>query len=99
MINNIAQQFKNLDRIKIYEIEVMDKRTEEIEYFILNISIKGNKFIATHEPTTFAEEESNKIAYTEIEIDEAFTLDEHLQNLYSECIDKIIKSDFFTLID
>jgi hypothetical protein len=99
MINNIVQQFENLDRIKIFEIEVMDERTKEIEYIIFDISIEGNKFIAKHEPTTYAEEESNKIAYTEIEIDESFTLDEHLQNLYSECVDKIIKSDFFTLID
>lgn len=101
MRNKIKKEFENLDRMKIFEIGVIDKRTNKNEYIIFHISIEGNKFIATHEATTHAEEKSNKIAYVSTII-EAFSfieLDEYLQNIYEECINKISKSDFFTLIN
>jgi hypothetical protein len=95
--DTIQKQFEECDKTKIFEIEVIDNKTNKNEYIIFNISIEENKFIATHEATTHAEERSNKIAFVEVEINPLFSLDEHLQELHEECIYKIINSDFFTL--
>lgn len=95
--DTIQTEFENCDKMKIFEIPVINKQTNEEDYIIFDISIENNKFIATHEPTTHEEETSTKIAYVEIDIDPLFSLDEHLQELHEECTYKIINSDFFTL--
>ena len=95
----IQTEFENCEKMKIFEIEVTDNRTNKDEFIIFDISIENNKFIATHEATTHEEQESNKIAFVEVKIDPLFSLDEHLQELHEECIYKIINSDFFTLIN
>ena len=95
----IQTQFEECDKIKLFEIAVINNRTNKEEYIIFDILIEENKFIATHEATTHEEQESNKIAFVEVKIDPLFSLDEHLQELHEECIYKIINSDFFTLIN
>jgi hypothetical protein len=92
-------EFDNMNLEKIFEIEVIDKRTNKEDYLIFDIELIEDKLIATHEATTHEEEKSNKISFVEIHLDEFFTLDEHLQELYTECINKIINSDFYTLKD
>jgi hypothetical protein len=96
-MKNFRKEWNNTDKIKVFEIPVIDKRTGNDEYILFHISLVGKKFIAQHEATTQAEELSNKIAFCSIDIDSDFSLDENLQELYSECIQKIIDSEFFEL--
>lgn len=98
-MKTIQQQFNDLELIKIFEVLVTDKRTNTEEYIIFNIEIIDGEFHATHEALTTKQKESSKIAFVSIEIDEDFTLDENLQELYSECYDALITSEFFEPLD
>ena len=93
----ITEQFKSMDKLPLFEIAVVDKRTQEQEYIIFDISIQDNKFIAQHVPFNKKEELSDKIAFCSVDIDTYFSLDENLQELYSECIQSIINSTFYEL--
>ena len=98
-MESIKKQFEEITKIKIFEVEVTKKGTKEKDYIIFNISIDKNKFVAQHEGLTKEEETSEKIAYKSILIDPECTIDENLQELYNECINAILQSDFFNLID
>ena len=96
-IEKIKQDFENITKFKIFEIEVIDKRTNEQDYIIFDISIDKDNFVAQHVPLCEEEEKSNKIAFKAIELDENFSLDENLQDLHEECTQSIIDSDFYEL--
>lgn len=93
----IQQQFEEVTLIKVFEISVIDRRTNENEYIVFDIDINGNTLEATHEALNKEEKESNKIAFKSIEIDEDFSLNHHLENLHEECINAIIESEYFEL--
>jgi hypothetical protein len=93
----ISEQFESLTTLPMFEIEVTDKRTNEIEYIIFNISIRDSKFRAEHIALNETQQQSNKIAFCSINIDSFLTLDENLQDLYDECINAIIESTFYEL--
>jgi hypothetical protein len=99
IMKTIEQQFNEITLMRLFEIKVIDKRTNEEEYIIFNINIENNSFIATHESLTKEQSESNKIAFVKFDIDEDFSLDSHLQELYNVCIDAILESEFFQLAD
>jgi hypothetical protein len=94
--NKIKDEFNSLTLDRIFELPVINK-TGEIDYIIFNIEIVGNEFRAYHEPLTIEQEASEKIAFCSIEIDPDFSLDEHLTELYGECQQAILESDFFEL--
>jgi hypothetical protein len=94
--NKIKAEFDSLQLDRIFELPVINK-TGEIDYIIFNIEIVGNEFRAYHEPLTTEQEASEKIAFCSIEIDPDFSLDEHLTELYGECQQAILESDFFEL--
>jgi hypothetical protein len=89
----------NLNLIKVFEIEVFNKKTNLKDYLIFEIEIANNKFIASHEATSLKEEKSKKIAKVEMKIDFDFSLDENLQELYNLCIEKIFLSDYFEIYE
>lgn len=99
IMKTIEQQFNEITLMRLFEISVIDKRTNEREYIIFDIDIENNSFIATHESLTKEQSESNKIAFVKFDIDEDFSLDSHLQELHNVCIDAIIESEFFQLAD
>lgn len=96
-LKQLREEWNASTLMKIFEIEVIDKRTNEKDYIIFDIEIEGNKFKATHIPLTEAEETSNKIAFKTVNIDSDFSLDENLQELFEECTTAIMDSDFYTL--
>jgi hypothetical protein len=81
----------------MFEIEVTDKRTQDDEYIIFNISIQDNKFRAEHIALNQQQEDSDKIAFCSVNIDSFLTLNENLQELYDECIEAINSSSFYEL--
>lgn len=93
----IRKQFESMDKLPMFEIAVTDLRTQTDEYIIFDISIQDNKFIAQHIALNQEQEDSNKMAFCSVDIDTYFSLDENLQELYSECINAIIKSTFYEL--
>ena len=95
----IEEQFNSLTLIKVFEISVNDKRTNENEYILFHIFIDNGEFIAKHESLSEAQSKSDKIAFVSIDIDEVFSLHQNLEVLHEECINAIIESDFFILND
>ncbi len=95
----IHEQFTALDKIKIFEIPIIDNRSGEQDYIIFDIKVKHSYFIATHVALTKQQEQNNKVAYVQTRIYEDYSLDVNLQYLYEDCINAIIGSDFYTLID
>lgn len=98
-MNNLKAQFNSIDKMKLFEISVIDKRTNENEYIIFYISLEKNTLVATHESLTAKQSKSKKISYVKTVLDNCYSLDENLQNLYDNCINAILNSDFFTLND
>jgi hypothetical protein len=95
----IEQLFNEITLMRLFEIPVIDKRTNEREYIIFDINIENNSFVATHESLTQEQSESNKIAFVKFDIDEDFSINSHLQELHNLCEDAILNSDFFELAD
>jgi hypothetical protein len=90
-------EWESITKMKLFEIEVIDKRTNETDYIIFDIFINGRSFIAQHESLSTKQEKSKKIAFCKVVIDLDFSLDQNLQELYSECQEAIIDSEFFEL--
>lgn len=93
----ITEQFESLNTLPLFEIAVTDKRTQADEYIIFNISLENSKFIAQHVPLNQQQEDSDKIAFCSVSASNWLTLDESLEDLYSECIQSIIDSTFYEL--
>lgn len=96
-IHPLQKQLNESGLIPCFEIEVIDKRTNEKDYINYDIEVKENKLIAYRIGLTEEEEKSDKIAFDSIDIDMDFSFDENFQNLYDEIINSIIDSEFFKL--
>lgn len=94
---DFLKQWNNVTKIKCFEIPVTDKRTNESDYIIFDITTDGKTFRAKHIGLTKEQEKSRKVAFVSTDIDLDFSIDENLQELYSACIDAIIESDFFEI--
>jgi hypothetical protein len=96
-IEKLKEEFRNLDLIKVFEIEAIHKKTGEAEHICFWIEAKKHSLIAIHPSLTEKEQRSKKIAFKSIVLDASFSLDENLQELHEECTTAILDSDFFTL--
>ena len=96
-LDDLHKQWDELDRIKVFEIQAIDKRTKEQEWLLFDISLVGEKFIAEHDSFTEAEERSLKIAHEWCLVDTDVSMDENLEYLHEKCIEAIIGSDFYEL--
>jgi len=94
-----TNDWEKLEKIKVFEIEVIDNRTNEKDYILFNISLEDDMFIAEHVPLTKDQERSEKVSFVYIDIDWDFSLDKNLQDLYGECVNAIAFSDFYVLND
>ena len=94
---SISEQFNELTLLPLFEMQVINKKTNENEFIIFDISIDDNKFKAQHIALNKEQEQSNKISFCSINIDSFFSLDENLQELHDECIQSIIDSEFYQL--
>jgi hypothetical protein len=94
----LLQDWDNITAIKIFEIEVFNKLSQDIDYIIFDIFIENDCLNAYHESMTIDELESDKISFVSIDIDYDFSINENLVYLYNACTDKIISSDFYELI-
>lgn len=90
--------FNNIDKLKMFEIEVISKETKQTDYIIFDIAIEGLSFVAQHESLTTKQSGSKKISSISTRIDTDFSIYQNLEELYSACIDAICNSDFFDLL-
>ena len=97
-IEKLKSELENSNLLPMFEIEVMDKH-KEIEFVTCDIKIENNMLVCQRDAVNTKEEDSKFIAKSEVEIDEDFTLDENLQELYDEVINDIIEGDLFDLVD
>lgn len=95
-MKNLKKEFNECTKLMIFEIEVLDNNNE-IDYIIFDLSIQKNTLVAQHIPLTKKEEKSKKIAFKKLALDNCFSLNEHLQELYEICENSIVESEFFEL--
>lgn len=95
-INTIKQEWDACEKIKVFEIDVVDKRTGDNGYVLFDIELRGRTFYATHEALTTKEEKSKKIAFEKVVVDPFYSLDFSLGCLYDECFCAISESDFYS---
>lgn len=98
-MKNLINEFNAIDKMKIFEIAVIDKRTSEREYIIFDIELQKRSLIAQHEALNTRQSKSKKIAFIKIVLDPIFSIDENLQSLYEECKTAILESEFFELAE
>ena len=98
-MGTIEQQFSECKKIMAFELMVLNKRTDEIEYLLFNLTISNNEIRANRVPLTEGEESGFFITYERVVIEENFSLDQHLQALYERCVDAIIASPFYALAE
>ncbi len=96
-MKNLINKWNELTKIKVFEIPVIDKRTNEREYLLFNLEIDNGYIYAYHEPLNTEEQNSDKRAYEKSNLDSDYSLSENIQELYEKCIHYILISDFFTL--
>ena len=82
----------------LFEIEVKDRRTGERDQIIFNITVEEDVIEASHVSLNVAQSKSDKIAFVSVDIDDDFSLYDHLTALYEECIGAIIESEYYELI-
>jgi len=95
----LKKELEECGEIPVFEIEVINRKTKEMEFLIIDIevNIEKNKLVGIREAINTTEEKSNKIATTEVDIDNDFSLDHHLEELFTAIIEEICTSEFFEL--
>jgi len=93
--DELNDQLANCGKLPMFEIEVTD--TDGSQDFILcDISINGDQMTASREAVSTSELESDKIASNSVNIDDCFSLDDHLQALHDAVMCSILEGDLFT---
>ena len=93
---DLQDQLNNSGKEPYFEIEVTDSNGEQ-DFILCEVYCKGNRLIAEREAVSQKEWDSRYIACDKLAIDDAFSLDEHLQELYSLVIDSINEGGLFKL--
>ena len=96
---DFLNQWNEVTLLKLFEIPVTDKRTNESDYIIFDIEIEDNKFIAQHVALNQKESDSKFVATIAIDLDYDFSIDRNLEELYDACITEIIDSEFYKLAE
>ena len=95
-MTNFQQQLNDSNLLPIFEIEVTAKEGQT-DYVVCNISVKDKQLVAQRDAISTEEEQSQYIAKTSVDIDDCFSLDEHLQNLFAEVTNDIVAGDLYNL--
>lgn len=82
--------------IPVFEIEVTDKEGQT-DYVTCWITTKSDQLIAHRNAVSKSEEVSIYVAKTVVDIDDCFSLDEYLQDLFAEVNNDIVAGDLYNL--
>jgi len=89
----------NVTKFKMVELQVIDKRTNERDWIIFDIELHGRTFVAYHVALNDRDDKSKKVACKRFVCDIDFSIDENLEALYDGCICAILDSEYYSLID
>ena len=96
--SEFISQWNAIELMKVFEIEVQDKRTGENTWILFDILIVGRSFVAQHEGLSKKQDRSKKIAFVRTVIDFDFSIDRNLEELLDACNMAIMDSEYFNLI-
>ena len=96
---NFEKIWNEITLLKCFEIQVLDKRTNERDYILFDIELHGITFYAYHSSLSKKQDKSKKIAFIKHLCDIDFSIDSNLEELFNSCICAILDSDYYTLID
>ena len=97
-LEKFQSDWNEISKIKIFEVEVINRITNDNDYVCFNIELHGKTFVAYHVPFNEKETKSKKVANCKYVCDIDFSIDANLQALYDVCIDALISCDYFELI-
>ena len=92
----LQNQLNNSNLEPYFEIEVTDSNGEQ-DFILCEVYCKGNSLIAERVAVSTKEERSKFVSFDKVAIDDAFTLDEHLQELHGEVLNSVSDGDLFDL--
>lgn len=100
-MNKLKKEFNQMiqetGKFPIFEIEVIDNRTKETDYIICEVMFTEETIFCQRIGVNQAEEQSNLIATSSIDIDPDNSLNSHLEELLEEINNDIANSEFYTL--
>ena len=94
-MEKLIKEWEACQLMKVFEFEVIDRRTGDKTWLTFDVSLVGGQFIAQHEALSEDQAASELIASVQIEIDADFSLDENLQALHDACTNALSESTFF----
>lgn len=74
-VKNLITEFNNIQLLKMFEVEVINTKTNEIDYIIFDLETKKNTLIAYHVGLTTKEQKSKKIPFKKLSFDPCYNLD------------------------
>jgi len=98
-MEKIIKEWEACQLMKIFEFEVIDRRTGKRDWLTFDLEMREGKFRSQHEPLNAKQVESEYIANTWTVVDPDFSLDENLQAHYDDCQQAIIDSEFYSLYE
>ena len=93
---SLQEELNESNQDPIFEIEVIDSEGDK-DFISCEVYCKGNSIVAEREAVSAKEEASRYVACDKLTVDNAFSLDEHLQELYSLVIDSINEGGLFSI--
>lgn len=96
-LSELKEKFNRYEGFKIFEVSVINKKTNEEDWVCFDISIVKNSLVAQHVALTEKEARSKKIATKKVVLDKDFSINENLLNLYDECLCALATSDFYSV--
>ena len=93
---SLQEELNESNQDPIFEIEVIDSEGEK-DFVSCEVYCKGNSIVAEREAVSAKEEASRYVACDKLTVDNAFSLDEHLQELYSLVVDSISEGGLFSI--
>ena len=98
-MQEILKEWQDCEKIKIFEVRVIDKCDGSEDWVVFDVGIIDRVFVAQHEPLNQGQRDSKFIASVKTTIDPDFSLDENLQELYSACVEALAESEFYSMVE
>tara|TARA_R110000796_G_scaffold212031_1_gene328193 strand:+ start:243 stop:545 length:303 start_codon:yes stop_codon:yes gene_type:complete len=93
---SLQKELNESNQEPILEIEVIDSEGEQ-DFILCEVYCEGNSIVARRVAVNAKEGASKYVACDKLTVDDAFSLDEHLQELYSLVIDSINEGGLFSI--
>lgn len=98
-LQKFTEEFNQIQLIKVFEFKVINRKTNQEDWIVFDIEIDDDRLQGWRVGLTEEEENSNKIAVTEIEIDTDFSIDQNLSELYCACLMDVIDSTLYEYVE